>query len=412
MRRINVLWAIDHVCYDGSLHGGGRLYWNVLPRFDLERYRVVPCLLRATDVIRDIFTQSPVPVRILDKAKFDPTTIMTFLRLIKNEQIDVMHLHCYAASTFGRLAGRLTGVPTVIHDYDTEVYFPYPSYLGLADRVLAPATKGAIAASPMVQRFLMHKRKMSPERIRLMLHAIPMQTFDAVPQYRIDQARGHLGLGTSAPVVGAITKLGPQRGNELFLRAACEARQHVPEARFVLLYKPTEFHRLPNRNYVPVSDAEQHEHIQRLRDLSQQLGLGESMVFVEWRDASTVVDVQALTAACEIIVAPFLSERFSSVHMLEAMALGRPIVATNLGELSHILENGVTGYLVNPGDVTALADRMRQLLQEPATCADMGRRARLRAERFSVDAYAHTLQDWYTELVHQKHMTEPEKESA
>ena len=90
MQRLNVLWAIDHVCYDDSLHGGGRLYWNVLPRFDSERFRVVPCMLRATDTIRKVFTQSPVPVRILDKAKFDPTTLNTFIRLIKDEQIHVM----------------------------------------------------------------------------------------------------------------------------------------------------------------------------------------------------------------------------------------------------------------------------------------------------------------------------------
>jgi hypothetical protein len=153
MPRTNVLWVIDHVCYDGSLHGGGRLYWNVLPRFDAERFRIVPCMLRASETIRHVFAKSSVPVRILDKGKFDPTTLWTFLRLIKEENIHVMHLHCYGASTFGRLAGMLTGVPSIIHDYDTEVYFPYPWYLGLTDRLLAPRTRAAIAASPMVRLF-------------------------------------------------------------------------------------------------------------------------------------------------------------------------------------------------------------------------------------------------------------------
>ena len=72
-RPVNVLWVIDHVCYDGSLHGGGRLFWNVLPCFDPDRVRVIPYLLRATETIRKLFEDSPVPVRILDKAKFDPT---------------------------------------------------------------------------------------------------------------------------------------------------------------------------------------------------------------------------------------------------------------------------------------------------------------------------------------------------
>ena len=181
MSRINVLWVIDHVCYDGSLHGGGRLYWNVVPQFDSERFNVVPCLLRASETIREVFKQSPVSVRTLDKGKFDPTTLGTFLRLIKEESIDVMHLHCYAASTFGRLAGLLTGVPTIIHDYDTEVYFPYPSYLGIADRALSPVTRLAIAASPMVRDFLRNKRKINRGRIRMMPHAIPQEKYRPVP---------------------------------------------------------------------------------------------------------------------------------------------------------------------------------------------------------------------------------------
>ena len=72
-----------------------------------------------------------------------PTTLATCLRLRRKERIQLRHLHSYAASTLGRLAGLLTGVPTVIHDYDTEVYFPYPSYLSLADRLLAPVTRRA-----------------------------------------------------------------------------------------------------------------------------------------------------------------------------------------------------------------------------------------------------------------------------
>lgn len=61
-----------------------------------------------------------------------------------------MHLNCYAAFIFGRLASMLSGVPAVIHDYDTAVYFPYPRYLWAADHLLAPFTRRATAASPMV----------------------------------------------------------------------------------------------------------------------------------------------------------------------------------------------------------------------------------------------------------------------
>ena len=110
--KINVLWVIDHVCYDGNLHGGGRLYWNVVPQFDQNRFRIIPCFLRSSDEVRQLFEKSPAPVTIFDKGKYDLTTLLSFLRVIKKERIDVMHLHCYASSAFGRLAGAITGVPT------------------------------------------------------------------------------------------------------------------------------------------------------------------------------------------------------------------------------------------------------------------------------------------------------------
>ena len=62
--RINVLWVIDHVCYDGSLHGGGRLYWNVVPKFDPRRFHIVPCFLRSSEILREVFADAQAPVRM------------------------------------------------------------------------------------------------------------------------------------------------------------------------------------------------------------------------------------------------------------------------------------------------------------------------------------------------------------
>jgi len=393
MSRINVLWVIDHVCYDGSLHGGGRLYWNVLRRFDPDRFRVVPCLLRASDTIRQVFRQSPVPVRILDKAKFDPTTLWTLLRLLKAEDIHVMHLHCYGASTFGRLAGWLAGVPSIIHDYDTEIYFPYPWYLGLADRLLAPVTRLAIAPSPMVRDFLITRRRVQRGRIETMLHAIPAERFARVPPEEVCRTKEHLGILQQARIVGTVTKLGPQRGNEYLLKAAVEVVRAVPNALFLVVYKPTYFHRLPNQRYVQVSSKDTAGMVAGLRDLASKLGIAGHVRFVEAHE-----NVDTLVAACDLMVAPFLSERFSSVNLLEAMAMRKPVIATDLGEQREFIEDRVNGYLVPAGDVEALARTIVKVLTQEEEGRRMGERARVTAEGFSADAYVQRLQSLYGEL--------------
>jgi glycosyltransferase involved in cell wall biosynthesis len=388
---INVLWVIDHVCYDGSLHGGGRLYREVLPRFDPEQVRVVPCMLRADETIRGLFADRPV--HVLGKGKFDLSTLRVLLRLIRDADIHVMHLHCYGASTFGRLAALITGVPAIIHDYDTDVYFPYPWYLWLADRLLAPVTRAAIAASPMVHGFLTRRRRIAPDRVVTMLHAVPRAKYRALTPERRRAVRASLGLDEAIPVVGTVTKLGPQRGNEELLRAAALTLEAMPDAVFLVLYKPTFFHRLPSRRYVEAPRADTTRRAAGLQALVRELGIDQNVRLVEWPD-----NLDEVVAACDVITAPFLSERFSSVSVLDAMAMGKPVVASDVGELRLVVRHGVTGYLVPPGQVAELAAAVTRVLGSAAERDRLGAQARVEAEQYSADAYVRRLAELYRGL--------------
>jgi glycosyltransferase involved in cell wall biosynthesis len=394
MKPINVLWMIDHVCYDGTLHGGGRLYWNVAPRLNPDRFRIVACMLRASETIREVFTRSPIPIKILDKGKFDPTTVFTFLRLMRDERIHVMHLHCYGASTFGRLASLITGVPAIVHDYDTEVYFPYPWYLKIADRLLAPSTPTAIAASPMVRDFLISKRRVASNRVRMMFHAVPSEKYTLVSRERALVIKRQLGVETTTRIVGTVTKLGPQRGNDYLLKAAAATLKASPDLLFLIMYKPTYFHRLPSQSYVPVSGADIQEEAMGLKRLAASLGIKKQVRFIELPP-----NVDEWISACDLMVAPFLSDRFSSVNLLEAMALGKPVIATDLGEQRQIIEHGIDGYLVGPGDVNELSGAILKALSIPPELERMGQQARKKSEGYSVEAYVRGLERLYEELV-------------
>ena len=402
--RINVLWVIDHVCYDGNLHGGGRLYWNLLPRIDEERFNVIPCMLRADDQIRELFQSSPVPVKILDKGKYDLSTLWAFLRLIREEKIDVMHLHCYGSSIFGRLAGLITGVPCILHDYDTAIYFPYPRYLWLADRVLKSRTRRAVAASPMVRDYFVNRRQVDPDKVTMAFHAIPPEKYAPPTEERVARAKEALGIGDGVKVVGTVTKLGPQRGNRYLLRAAAEVVKTFPDAIFVVVYNPTIFHRQPDRRYVDTSRAEPESSVSDLESQAKELGIERNVRLVE-----APKDLRDLIGAFDLFVAPFLSQRFSSVNLLEAMAIGKPVIATDVGEPQEIVENGVNGFLVPPRDERALADRVLTLLTQPQELARMSARARERGEQYSVDAYVRRLEGWYEELVAPSRRSEPIK---
>jgi glycosyltransferase involved in cell wall biosynthesis len=86
------------------------------------------------------------------------------------------------------------------------------------------------------------------------------------------------------------------------------------------------------------------------------------------------------------------------VNLLEAMAQGKPLIATDMGEQREIIQNGVNGYLVTAGDIAELAARIGELLADPAKRGRMSAEARRLAQQYSVDAYTRRLQSLYAEL--------------
>jgi len=407
VRPLNVLWLIDHVCYDGSLHGGGRLYWNLLPAFDPARVKVHPFFLRASPEVRRVFANAPVPVEILDTGKYDPTALTTLLRICREREIDVMHLYCYASSSFGRLVGALLGIPTVIHDFDTQIYFPYPLYLKLLDRMLAKKTGRAIAASPLCHAYMRDVRRVPEARITWMPHAIPEERFEAAAKADRVAARDALGVPRDAVLFCAVTKLGPERGNEELLRAFARVAKERPDARLAIVYKPTLYHVVP-AEYAHLDYVKKPE---KMRDALaaevEALGLGDRVYRVESLD-----DPEPWIVACDVVVAPFLNQRFSSVYLLEAFAYGRGVIATDLGEQREVIRSGENGVLVPPGDVAALAAAMLRLVDDASLRRRLGEQAAQDARRFRVSAVADRLADLYQELVAERNAPAPAAERA
>ncbi len=395
--RLNVLWVTDHCCYDGVLHAGGRLFRHVIPRFDAERFRIVPCMMRTTDEVRAVFDRSPVKVTVFEKGKFDATAVLSFVRVVRREGIDVMHLHCYGTATYGRMASWITGVPSIIHDYDTDHYFPYRWYLRAADRLLAHVTRGAIAATPLVRQFMVGKRRVDPGKIRLMMHPVLPGKFEPVAEDEVRKMRARLQIPPGAKVVSALTKLAPERGNDFLLRAAREVGSRIPGTVFVFVYSPTEFHRIP-RGYSPDTHTIGRVATRReLEALAQELGIHANIRFLE------TVDVPDAVEACsDVIVAPFLNERFTCARLLEAMAKGKPLIATDLGEQREIVKPGVNGYRVEPGNVRELADRLVAVLSDAGELARLGAGGRSVAEEYRIDRFVDRLEKWYVELAREK----------
>jgi glycosyltransferase involved in cell wall biosynthesis len=166
-----------------------------------------------------------------------------------------------------------------------------------------------------------------------------------------------------------------------------------PDTRLAFVYKPTYYHRTP-KEYEGIAWIRDTDHmLNELKKLIAELGIGERVELIEQLDQATTY-----MAAADAVVAPFLNERFSSVHLLEGFAHGLPAIATDLGEQKELLAHSAAGVLVKPGDEDALAQAMIEMVDNPADRARRSAAAKEIAERHSVRANAAGLARMYRQL--------------
>jgi glycosyltransferase involved in cell wall biosynthesis len=276
------------------------------------------------------------------------------------QRIDLLHTHSYKPNLYARLAGlpcRETGLKIAAHyhnQYDNK--WEKDGSLDL-ERLLARASDALLAVSGSVREHVAERLGIAPERVDVIANGVEAERFAAADPAA---ARRKLGLPPGCPVVGVVGRISAQKGQEDFLRAAALLARRFPEAR-----------------YLVVGSADDEKLLARMRGLAGELGLGASLRFT-----GHVSDMPALYAALDVLVAPSRWEGFG-LMLVEAMAGGRPIVASAVGAIPEVVGSGGAALLVPPADPAAIYEAVSALLTDPGRCAAMGAAGRERARDFS-----------------------------
>jgi glycosyltransferase involved in cell wall biosynthesis len=375
MSKIHVLLANDHLGVSDSIHGVGRLFSLWLPRFDRSRFDITVCILRRRDTIGQEFErrfrQLGIETTFLGRRKFDPVTLLDFLEVIRNKKIDIIHLQAYGASTFGRLAGMISGTPAIIHAHDTDSHYPW--YMGPVDLFLSRFTERAIAVSEAVGESLVLKRKMPTGKVLLMPNAIALEEFRMPTPEEVAGQRTRLGIEASWRVIGTVAKLRIEKGIEYLLESVPAVITACPRTIFIIVGDG------PLRG--------------QLEGRARQLNIDRNVLFVGYRE-----DVSQILSAFDIKVLPSLTEGLS-LAILEAMAMGKPIIATQVGGTGEVLKDGQTGLLIPPKDSPALAEKIIYLLENPDIARRLGMRAQEESKKYDVNGYVRRLEELYLQLV-------------
>ncbi|HNV02945.1 MAG TPA: glycosyltransferase [Vicinamibacterales bacterium] len=371
-RKLNILHVCDHLGWEGSrMHGVKRLFSWMMPRFDPDRYAVSLVSLRRKDLSEETLESLGVDISYLHRSKFDPATLTALLKVIDRKAIDVLHLHGYGATTFGRAAAALRRLPVVLHEHANLTDTPW--FQKVADRALAPFTDIAIAVSRSTAEFLVRARLVPERKVKVVYLGAPFDEFSrARTALEIAAAREALGIKDGDFAVGTVTRLHDSKGNQYLVDAARLVLDARPQARFVLVGEG------PLR---PDLEAQ-----------AARLGLGDRFVF-----AGFARDVAAALSAFDLSVFPSLWEG-TPLTAFEALAAGKAIVATDADGLLDVLRDGRDARIVPKRDARALADRIIELMDAPDERRRLGQHARTTGAEYDIAAFVRKMERLYALL--------------
>jgi glycosyltransferase involved in cell wall biosynthesis len=371
-RPLNVLQVCDHLGWEGSrMHGVKRLFAWMIPRFDRSRFNVSLVSLRKKDLSEETLESLGVDIEYLHRSRFDPATLPALLKIIDRRKVDILHLHGYGATTFGRLAGAMRRLPVILHEHANLTSTPW--FQKIADKALAPYTDLAIAVSKSTADFVEHARLLPPERIKVVYLGAPLEEFGR-PRNADELAAARASIGASPDdfAVGTITRLHDSKGNDYLIDAAAQVVARHPRARFFLAGEG------PLR---PALEAQAASH-----------SLGDRFVFLGFQR-----DVAQTLSAFDLNVFPSLWEG-TPLTAFEALAMGKAIVATDADGLLDILERDVTAWIVPRRDAARLADAIVHAIDSPEERAQMAARARKAGRHYDIAMFVRKMERLYTLL--------------
>jgi glycosyltransferase involved in cell wall biosynthesis len=293
------------------------------------------------------------------------------LPVLRSERPDLVHLgNGIKPNLDGVVAARLAGVPCLAHEKGFVRYTPF-------DRLWARAVDSCVCMTDAVRSHLVRQGVCVP-RMPVVYDGLDLEHFR--PARSSAEVRAALDLRPNDLLVGMAANVQPWKGQDVVLRAMATIAREFPDVRCVFaggVVRGAEWYR------------------DSLEEFVRAHGLGERVRFLGHRtDVPDVVN--AFDVAVHASVTP---EPFGRV-LIEAMALGKPVVASAAGGVLEIVDDGRSGMLVAPGDHESMAAALRRLLGNPALRSAMGEEGARRArERFSVQSFAHAMQGAYAEVL-------------
>lgn len=309
----------------------------------------------------------------------DISALSQLYQYIKKGRYDIVHTHSSKAGLLGRLAARMAGVKHIIHTPHGHIFYGYYgrclSFMFIIlERWAARFTEKIITLTNSGKEEHV-QYKIAPAHKFITIHS-GLELGSLQPSDTKNDVAKEFNIDKSDKLIGTVARLVPIKGHEFLVKAAPLVLQHYPDTTFLL-----------------IGDGPLRK---KLENLAQQLNFFDKIVFSGMRE-----DIPRLLNAIDIFVLPSLNEGMGRV-LIEAMVLAKPIVATRVGGVPDVVEDGSSGLLVPPADPDALADAICTIMKNPALASKLASHAAICSQKFSHTEMIRQLENLYKSVMSSK----------
>ena len=370
-RKINVIHLVEEL----TIGGLEKILTSIVLNLDKKKYNVSVWCLREGGFFANKLAKEGIDFKILHiSTSRNPLSIYKLYKLLKSRKFDIIHTHAYSAGTIGRMSAFLAGVPVII-SHNHSVYDYYNRRYHFVEWFLSLITDRVVCVSDIVNRFANETQRINARKLITIHNGIDSEY--TVLEKRTSVLRKELGIPVDHSVICTIAHMEEHKGIKYLLESASLLLQSRNDVSFLV-----------------VGEGRLKE---KLKILCADLKIEENVVFAGERG-----DIPEILSLTDIFVLPSLREGLP-LTILEAMACGKPVIATNVGGIPEVVKDGVSGILISPKDPESLHSAMNELLGDREKMKKMGHNGkRVCSESFDSKTMIRKIEDLYDSLLCEK----------
>jgi glycosyltransferase involved in cell wall biosynthesis len=328
------------------------------------------------------FTQCPSLLRRINIIK-DLRAFFDIWRIIKKYNPLIVHTHSSKAGLIGRLAAKLAGAPIIVHSPHGHVFFgyfgPYKTKLFIIlEKLASRITDRIVTLTNREKKDHLLFKIAQEDKFSVICSGIELNIIKESSSDEKQNLKKELGIPKNSLIVGTAGRLVPVKGPEFLIKASKYIISKYPDTYFIFAGDgPLE---------------------QDLKKKTLEMGISENIIFLGWSD-----NLAKIISIYDIFVLPSLNEGMGRV-LVEAMTLGKSIVASNIGGIPDLVINEKNGFLVHPKNPKELAKYIQVLLEDKDKREKMGLVGKEMALNFSAESMIEKIASLYEELLIQKNI--------